>query len=169
MTNTSSTPTENTEAMRTTVESLASAKGPTIFQIRPQLPKKGRTDTPLAATELMNVVIKTYAADGENELHAHPNEDHVFVVLQGEAGFHGPRGETHIVGRHGGILLPRGTLYWFKAIGEIPLVMLRIGAATDLEADPLARVDEHGNPFDGYSQANKQVDVQMHEPPLFFE
>ncbi len=169
MTNTSPTPTETTEAMRKSVESLASTKGPTIFQVRPQLPKKGRTDTPLAATDVMNIVVKTYAADGENELHAHPNEDHVFVVLQGEAEFHGPRGETHIVVKHGGILLPRGTLYWFKAIGEAPLVMLRVGAVTDPTADLLARVDEHGKPFDGYSQANKQVEVQMHEPPMFFE
>jgi hypothetical protein len=26
----------------------------------------------------MWVVLKTYAADGENGLHAHPNEDHTF-------------------------------------------------------------------------------------------
>jgi quercetin dioxygenase-like cupin family protein len=37
----------------------------------------------------MWVVLKTYAADGENGLHAHPSEDHTFVVLQGEAPFMG--------------------------------------------------------------------------------
>jgi hypothetical protein len=31
--------------------------------------------------------VKTYAADGENRLHAHPNEGHTFVVRQGEATF----------------------------------------------------------------------------------
>jgi hypothetical protein len=29
----------------------------------------------MAASDKMRVVLKTYAADGENGLHAHPNED----------------------------------------------------------------------------------------------
>ena len=56
---------------------------PTFFKLEAQLPKQGRTDTPLAASDKMWVVLKTYAADGENGLHAHPNEDHTFIVLQG--------------------------------------------------------------------------------------
>jgi hypothetical protein len=31
----------------------------------------------------MWVALKTYAAYDENGLHAHPNENHTFVVLQG--------------------------------------------------------------------------------------
>jgi hypothetical protein len=33
----------------------------------------------------MSVILKTYAVTGENELHRHPVEDHLFVVLKGEA------------------------------------------------------------------------------------
>ena len=35
-------------------------------------------------------LIKVYASGGENTLHAHNNEDHMFVILQGTAIFHGP-------------------------------------------------------------------------------
>jgi mannose-6-phosphate isomerase-like protein (cupin superfamily) len=44
----------------------------------------------MAASDKMWVVLKIYAADGENGLHPHPNEDHTFVVLQGEAKFYRP-------------------------------------------------------------------------------
>ena len=70
---------------------------PTFFKLEAQLPKQGRTDTALAASDKMWVVLKTYAADGENGLHAHPNEDHTFVVLQGEATFYGPNGSRRRV------------------------------------------------------------------------
>ena len=48
----------------------------------------------MAASDKMWVVLKIYAADGENGLHPHPNEDHTLVVLQGEAKFYGPKHET---------------------------------------------------------------------------
>jgi len=84
---------------------------PTFFTLAEQLPKQGRTDTPLAASDKMRVVLKTYAADGENGLHAHPNEDHTFVVLQGEVTFYGPNGEIRTIGKNEGVLLPHGTFY----------------------------------------------------------
>src|SRR5258708_13572393 len=83
-----------------------------FFKLEAQLPQQGRTDTPLAASDKMWVVLKTYAADGENGLHAHPNEDHTFVVLQGEATFYGPNDETRTIGKNEGILLPHRTLSW---------------------------------------------------------
>ena len=55
----------------------------------------------------MWVVLKTYAADGENGLHAHPSEDHTFVVLQGEATFYGPNDKTRTIGKNEGVPLPQ--------------------------------------------------------------
>ena len=57
-------------------------------------------------------------ADGENGLHPHPNEDHTFVVLQGEAKFYGPNHEIRTIGKNEGVLLPHGTFYWFKATSD---------------------------------------------------
>src|SRR5262245_23440293 len=73
---------------------------PSFFQLKARLPKLGRTNVPMAASNKMWITLKTYAHDGENELHAHPNEDHMFVVLQGKASFRGPNGEEKTIGQH---------------------------------------------------------------------
>lgn len=160
---------QSTDDMRAQIEAQAAVTGqPSFFHLRAQLPRQGRTDTPMAATDRMWVVLKTYAADGENELHAHPNEDHVFLVLQGEADFFGPKGETRRVKKHDGVLLPRGTFYWFRAVGDEPLVMARIGAVVDAARDALARIDVEGKPMDGNSVANKQVELILH-PDRWFD
>lgn len=160
---------QSTDDMRAQIEAQAAVKGqPSFFHLRAQLPRQGRTDTPMAATDRMWVVLKTYASDGENELHAHPNEDHVFLVLQGEADFYGPKGELRRVKKHDGILLPRGTFYWFKAVGDEPLVMARVGAVVDAAKDALARIDSDGRPMDGNSVANKQVELILN-PDRWFE
>lgn len=158
----------STAEMRASIAAQAGAAGPSFFHLRAQLPRQGRTDTPMAATDRMWVVLKTYAADGENELHAHPNEDHVFLVLQGEADFHGPKGEHRRVRKYDGVLIPRGTFYWFRAVGEEPLVMARVGAVVNPAADALARIDQDGRPMDGYSATNKQVEPILAEG-LWFE
>jgi mannose-6-phosphate isomerase-like protein (cupin superfamily) len=74
---------QSPEDLRASVKAQIVEGKPKFFTLEAQLPKQGRTDTPLAASDKMWVVLKTYAADGENGLHAHPNEDHTFVVLQG--------------------------------------------------------------------------------------
>lgn len=134
---------------------------PSFFKLKAQLPKLGRTNVPLAATKNMWVVLKTYAQDGENELHAHPNEDHTFVILQGRASFRGPNGEERTIGRHEGILLPRGTFYWFKAVGEEPLVLLRIGCAATEQRDHRGRINIHGKAMAGDSAENKTIKPVM--------
>lgn len=142
--------------------SLVSNGMPSFFKLRARLPSQGRTDTPIAATEDMTIVLKTYAADGENELHAHTNEDHVFVVLKGRANFYGPKDEKKSIGVHEGVLLPRGSFYWFKADGDEPLVMIRISSTRFDPADPMARfarINAKGEPMAGDSKENKQVEL----------
>jgi mannose-6-phosphate isomerase-like protein (cupin superfamily) len=146
------------EDLRASVKAQIVEGKPTFFKLEAQLPKQGRTDTPLAASDKMWVVLKTYAADGENGLHAHPNEDHTFVVLQGEATFYGPNGETRTIGKNEGVLLPHGTLYWFKATSDEPLVMVRIGAAA---FDGVERHGRIGPEMRGDSVENKQVELIM--------
>jgi mannose-6-phosphate isomerase-like protein (cupin superfamily) len=136
---------------------MAQSKLPSFFHIRAKLPKMGRTNQVLGASTHMNVVLKTYASGGENALHAHSNEDHVFVVLQGGATFYGPRNESREVAKNDCVLVPCGAYYWFQAKEEEPLVMLRIGAALDANGDVLARIDSDGKPFGGYSEENKEI------------
>jgi mannose-6-phosphate isomerase-like protein (cupin superfamily) len=149
------------------LNSLAEASGPTFFQLSAQLPKQGRTNIPLAATNVMSVVLKTYASEGENALHAHINEDHVFLILQGRAEFYGPQGQTWRAGLHEGVLLPRGTFYSFRAISDEPLVMVRIGSAVDTAEDVTARIHPDGHAMAGDSAENKEVPLILHETRWF--
>ena len=129
---------------------------PSFFQLRTQLPAAGRSDVPIAATERMSVILKSYAEGGENEIHAHPHEDHVFVVLQGQASFHGPRDEFKVANPYDGVVLPAGTFYRFVSSGDVPLVMLRVGCA-EAGSDIFARIAIDGQPLEANSTANRQV------------
>jgi mannose-6-phosphate isomerase-like protein (cupin superfamily) len=129
---------------------------PSFFQLRTQLPAAGRSDVPIAATERMTVILKSYAEGGENEIHAHPHEDHVFVVLQGQASFHGPRGELKVANPYDGVVLPAGAFYRFVSSGEVPLVMLRVGCASE-GSDIFARIGIDGKALEANSSANRQV------------
>jgi mannose-6-phosphate isomerase-like protein (cupin superfamily) len=140
------------------LKDLAKREGPTVFGLRIQLPTQGRVDVPLASTDGMTIILKAYAAGGENALHAHLHEDHAFIALQGTATFYGP--EDRVIAqlsKYQGILIPRGALYRFEA-GE-DLVMLRVGAVDRGKLLDFARVGEGGGKQDGFSMENKEVPV----------
>lgn len=146
---------------------LSENTGANFFHLRATLPKQGRTDTILAASKTMSVILKTYAVSGENGLHRHPVEDHVFIVLQGEADFYGPDGSTRRVSKHDGVFLPSTAYYCFKSVGDEALVMVRVGARTSPDADPLARVDRLDKQVDGYGKENKTVELILDEGNIF--
>ncbi len=157
-----SSPARSINEWRQQMEAKAASLAPSFFHVRAQLPEQGRTNIVLGATPLMSVVLKTYASGGENELHAHPNEDHLFVVMQGSAKFYGPNGVMKVARRNDCVLLPRNSYYWFHADEEDEtLVMLRVGVVLDAERDPLDRIDLDGQAFDGYSDANKEIPVVL--------
>ncbi len=134
---------------------------PQLFRMRARLPKAGRAQAMLATTDRMWLNIKTYAADGENKLHTHTNEDHAFIVLQGKARFFGPDGEETVLERNEGIMLPRGTLYSFMAEGGEPLAVLRVGCVVDAARDPWAREDAKGRPMLGNAKENNTVETEF--------
>ena len=102
---------------------------PQIVQLRTQLVKKGRSRRLLAETDYSTFRIHCYATGtGENALHAHLTEDHIFVVLQGAATFTGSNGWHAKLGKNNAIVLPKGCFYQFANYGEEPLVMIRFGA-----------------------------------------
>jgi mannose-6-phosphate isomerase-like protein (cupin superfamily) len=101
------------------------------FEVTAPLLERGVQDTPLFTTDELWGHLKVYAEGGENDLHAHPHEDHAFVVLQGEAMFWNRAGDQVAVRRYQGILVPRGAYYRFQNTGEGNLVMLRVGAGSN--------------------------------------
>lgn len=99
----------------------------------------GATMELLGLAPLLWAHSKVYSTGGENALHSHDIEDHVFLVLQGEATFHFGDGSTADVRAYEGVTIPRGTRYRFqtKESGG-NLVLFRVGAAgvkdsTDLD------------------------------------
>lgn len=117
----------------------------------------GSTTDLVARTSSLWIHVKVYADGGENGLHAHRAEDHVFVVLEGEATFYDETGAETVVSRNDGILIPRKTLYRFRSSGNTNLVMLRIGSAAgeeDLFEASGQRVGQSGQPAPGDAPEN---------------
>jgi mannose-6-phosphate isomerase-like protein (cupin superfamily) len=105
-----------------------------VVQLRTQLVSQGHTRNLLAETDLMTLRIHCYAPGiGENALHSHTKEDHIFVVLEGTAQFNtGRDGKTAVNARKNhAVVLPAGCYYQFCNSGDSPLVMARIGAGSD--------------------------------------
>jgi quercetin dioxygenase-like cupin family protein len=82
-----------------------------VVKLRTQLVKEGHTRNLLAETDLMTLRIHCYAPGiGENALHSHTKEDHIFLVLEGTAEFNtGRDGKTVLnASKHQAIVLPAG-------------------------------------------------------------
>jgi mannose-6-phosphate isomerase-like protein (cupin superfamily) len=155
----------------TTTEQAKAAR-PTIFSVDgEQLLSAGNTQRLLAMAPSLWAHVKVYAEGGENGIHAHPNEDHMFFVLAGEATFLAPDERETVVGPYQGIMMPRGAAYAFRSSGSHNLVMLRVGAPTDtamIAADPreilpgqgipvpaAERIHVDGTPAPGLDPTNK--------------
>jgi mannose-6-phosphate isomerase-like protein (cupin superfamily) len=144
------------------------ARPTTTFQLQAPLLDQGRTMELLAGTEKMYAHIKVYAEGGENTIHAHTQEDHMFVILAGQATFHlGPDDRIEIVGKHAGVMIPNGNYYWFESSGDENLVMLRVGARTGGWGGDDDRIGISGKPLPGNSLENKQTPVIV-RPNAFF-
>jgi len=138
-----------------------------FFSMRTPLLQQGRTTDIVARTDLLTVTTKVYAAGGENALHAHPTEDHSFIVLQGQATFHtGDDDTVTVVNRYEGIMLPAGALYWFNSSGGENLVMIRVGASTDPRGMG-NRVHPDGTAFPGDSAENNEME-RIEIPGAYF-
>jgi mannose-6-phosphate isomerase-like protein (cupin superfamily) len=106
----------------------------------------GHTKDLLAGTDHMTFHIHCYGPKGgENGLHAHVDEDHVFVVLQGEAQFYGRNGPLPALKKNQALMLPRGAFYSFANETDEPLVMIRFGAMD--KTAPGGRLDPQGKPI----------------------
>jgi mannose-6-phosphate isomerase-like protein (cupin superfamily) len=148
-------PAQSSAAAQTVVE-------PQILNLRTQLVSAGHTKDLLAEANGVTFHIHCYGPKGgENGLHAHINEDHIFVVLQGAAQFSGVNGPLPVLRKNQALMLPKGCFYSFSNEGNEPLVMIRFGATDDRL--PGGRLDPDGKPIPG---RGKQAGSK---PPVFIE
>lgn len=83
----------------------------------------------MAQSDIIRGRVQIVREGGENNLHSHKGMDGFWMVLRGRVKFYG-RGDELIaeLSQHEGILLPRGTEYWFESSGEEDLELLQMAA-----------------------------------------
>jgi mannose-6-phosphate isomerase-like protein (cupin superfamily) len=149
---------DETPEMKATREKLLSeSPTPSFFKLRGQMLKQGRTGEVVADTGNLYTTLKVYASGGENGLHAHEDQDHQFIIMQGQATFYGPRGEEKELDQYEGIDIPAGCFYRFQSSGDVPLVLLRLGARLGPKATH--RYNVYGDPLHGQTEANGNEEV----------
>lgn len=135
-----------------------------VFNLRTPYLQQGRTTDVRAKTDTFTVTAKVYAEGGENAMHTHPNEDHTFVILEGQATFHlGSDDNVTVLNKYDGVLLPAGSFYWFESSGNQNLVMVRCGATPEKSSAGsgntlTSRLTPDGRPIPGDSPENKTVE-----------
>lgn len=112
---------------------MENIQGFELFEIKPQLVSKGKKSQRLARTDLIGASVQVAAEGGETNMHSHPHTDSIWIVLDGEATFYGagPGGSDKVAAKmkkNSGLLLKRGTPYWFESSGTTPLVILHLTA-----------------------------------------
>jgi mannose-6-phosphate isomerase-like protein (cupin superfamily) len=100
-----------------------------LYSLKTPYMKQGRITPLVAQTPNMRIHVKINAEGGENVIHAHLNEDHSFIVLEGEMTIFDENGNEMVVKPYQGVLLPKGTYYRYLATGTGNLVVLRVAAS----------------------------------------
>jgi len=140
-----------------------------LFSLKTPYMKQGRVTQTVAKTETMWIATKINAEGGENEIHTHLNQDHAFIVLEGEMSVFDEKGSEMKLMPYQGVMLPKGAYYRYLNTGPGNLVVLRIGAYTpDRPAKGTAmRIMPDGKPIEGGSVENKSLPpIEM--PGKFF-
>jgi oxalate decarboxylase/phosphoglucose isomerase-like protein (cupin superfamily) len=124
-----------------------------IFSLKAPYMKEGRITQLVAETPKLRISTKVNAkgGGGENELHTHLNEDHAFVVLEGQMSVFDEEGNEFVLKQYQGALLPSGAFYRYHNSGDGNMVVLRIGhverdknRGTTFRVNPKGQVAEEG-------------------------
>jgi mannose-6-phosphate isomerase-like protein (cupin superfamily) len=139
-----------------------------LFSLKTPYMQQGRVTQLVAETPNMWIHTKINAEGGENEIHAHRDEDHSFIVLEGEMSVFDEKGNEIRVKPYQGILLPKGAYYRYLNTGKGNLVVLRIGAGVRNKPQAGAmRVRPDGREILGGSVENKSL-PPIESPGKFF-
>lgn len=139
------------------------------FSLKTPYMKQGRVTQTVAKTENMWIACKINAEGGENEIHTHLNQDHAFIVLEGEMSVFDEHGNEMKVKPYQGVMLPKGAYYRYLNTGAGNLVVLRLGAYTPdrPKAGEAVRLMPDGTEILGGSEENHSLPpIEM--PGKFF-
>ncbi|HWO40448.1 MAG TPA: cupin domain-containing protein [Candidatus Eisenbacteria bacterium] len=155
--------------MQSTAKKLEGKPRAYTFSLKTPYMKQGRITQLVAETPNMWIHTKINAEGGENEIHTHLDEDHAFIVLEGEMSVFDETGREMKLKPYQGVMIPTGAYYRYLNTGPGNLVVLRIGAG--INAKPQGgeemRVRPDGKPLPADSAENKTVPpIEM--PGKFF-
>jgi len=130
-----------------------------LFSLRTPYMKQGRITQLVAETENMWIHTKINYEGGENEIHTHLDEDHSFIVLEGQMSVFDEKGNELKVGKYQGVMIPRGAYYRYLNTGPENLVVIRVGAGIKgkKQGGQDMRVRPDGKPLVASSEENKTV------------
>src|SRR3989442_1158243 len=140
-----------------------------LFSLRTPYMKQGRVTQLVAETANMWIHTKINAEGGENEIHTHLDEDHSFIVLEGEMSVFDETGREMKVKQYQGVMIPKGAYYRYLNTGSGNLVVIRIGAGVkgQPQGGEEMRVRPDGKPLPSGSIENKTLPpIEM--PGKFF-
>jgi mannose-6-phosphate isomerase-like protein (cupin superfamily) len=130
-----------------------------LFSLRTPYMKQGRITQLVAETENMWIHTKINFEGGENEIHTHLDEDHSFIVLEGQMSVFDEKGNELKVGKYQGVMIPKGAYYRYLNTGPENLVVIRVGAGVkgQKQGGQEMRVRPDGKPLVASSEENKTV------------
>ena len=146
------------------------AKRPTMLDLKIPLLSEGMSRDLLCSGENSTFRIHCYSSGmGEaHGFHAHVEEEHVFIVLQGKAVFSSLDGRLPPIRKNQGIWLPKGCFYEFINPGPDPLIVLRFGAQ-EAGANSSLRLTPDGEPIKGRSAQFPELATPKVMKGRFFE
>ena len=127
------------------------------FKMQSPYLSNGRININLARTETLTLSLKTNAEGGENAVHAHQDEDHAFIILEGEVTFSDELGNETKCHKYEGFMIPKGAYYRYLNTGSENLIMLRVGADLSHEGGH-TRLRPDGEDIPARSVENHHVD-----------
>jgi len=99
-----------------------------LFSLKTPYMKQGRVTQLVAETTNLWIHTKINAEGGENEIHQHLDEDHAFIVLEGQMSVFDEKGGEIEVKQYQGVMIPKGAYYRYHNTGAGNLVVIRVGA-----------------------------------------
>src|ERR1700751_228856 len=82
-----------------------------VFSLKTPYMKQGRITQLVAETPNLGIHTEINAEGGENEIHKHLDEDHAFIVLEGQMSVFDEKGSELKVGKYQGVMIPKGAYY----------------------------------------------------------
>ena len=139
------------------------------YSLKTPYMEQGRVTQLVAETDNMWIHTKINSEGGENAVHCHLDEDHSFVVLEGQMSVFDEKGNELMIEKYQGVMIPKGAYYRYLNTGDGNLVMLRIGCGIDAKPQrgEDARLRPDGKPLPSNSEENKTL-APIEMPGKFF-